>query len=83
LTDTFDITCRAAVALVPEYLDAVLPEAELVRLEHHMVACPGCLAYVEKVGAVIQAVGGLRRQGAPSDARRRLVAVLAAEVEGP
>jgi predicted anti-sigma-YlaC factor YlaD len=83
LTDTFDITCRAAVALVPDYLDAILPEVELVRLEHHMVACPGCLAYMEKVAAVIEAIRGLRGQGAPADARRRLVAVVAAEVGGP
>lgn len=43
-----DLTCRAAVELVTEYLERTVFSPERVRFEQHLVVCAACSRYVEQ-----------------------------------
>jgi hypothetical protein len=62
--ETYDLTCSVAVARMPRYLDDALDGAEAVRLEQHIMVCPGCSTYLAQLRRTIAAVAGLRRLGA-------------------
>jgi anti-sigma factor RsiW len=60
-----DLSCRALVELVTEYLEGALSDGERVRFEAHLARCAGCEAYLEQVQATIAlvaATGGQERQ---------------------
>jgi hypothetical protein len=69
MADAFDLTCDAAVGLLPRYLDDSLlddlPESQVVRLEQHIVVCPGCRTYLAQLRRTIAAVAGLRGDRRP------------------
>jgi hypothetical protein len=77
VTDSLDITCRTATALIPDYLDDDLRDDQATRLEQHLLVCPGCLAMVQRARAGVVALAALR-----TDRRRDAVwaRVVAAEV---
>ncbi len=60
MAESSDLTCQVAVELLPKYLDDDLPEAQTVRLEQHIVICPGCSTYLEQLRRTIAAVSRLR-----------------------
>jgi putative zinc finger protein len=60
-----DLTCQVAVRLMPEYLDDELPERQIVRLEQHLVVCPGCSTYLDQLRRTVAAVAGLRGDRLP------------------
>lgn len=43
------ITCSDAVALVTEYLEDALEEADLHRFEQHLGGCQACRVYVDQI----------------------------------
>ena len=68
MSDSLDITCRTATALIPDYLDDELRDDRAARLEQHLLVCPGCLAVVQRARAGVVALATLR-----TDRRRDLV----------
>lgn len=60
MAESFDLTCQVSVELLPKYLDDELPEVQTVRLEQHIMICPGCRTYLEQLRRTIAAVSGLR-----------------------
>jgi len=67
-----DLTCRELVELVTDYLDGALPDAEHVRFEAHMEACPGCDYYVEQ----IRTTAALTRETRALEAHPQIPALL-------
>jgi hypothetical protein len=58
--EVFDLPCDVTVGLMPHYLDDDLPERQVIRLEQHIVVCPGCSTYLDQLRRTVAAVSGLR-----------------------
>jgi anti-sigma factor RsiW len=69
-----DLTCRELVELVTDYLEGVLPDAERVRFETHMVDCEGCDRYVEQIRTTV----ALTREAQALEDRPEITALLGA-----
>ncbi len=41
-----EITCRAVVELLLDYLSDELPQAESATIDRHLAKCPDCVAYL-------------------------------------
>ena len=65
--DERDLPCQELVELVSDYLDGVLPDALVARVEAHLAECDGCRRYLEQMRLT---VGALRRP--PADGRDAL-----------
>ena len=52
-----DLVCRDAVALMGDYLDGRLSDADVTRLEAHLSACPHCSEYLAQLRVTIDALG--------------------------
>lgn len=61
----FDLTCDVTVGLMPQYFDDELPERQVVRLEQHLMVCPGCSTYLDQLRRTVAAVAGLRGDRRP------------------
>ena len=68
------ITCQEVVELVTEYLDRALPSDEATRFEQHINFCDGCIVYVEQMRSTVAAVGHVREEDVPPEAKERLMA---------
>jgi anti-sigma factor RsiW len=79
MAESYDLTCQVSVDLLPNYLDDDLPEAQTVRLEQHIMICPGCHTYLEQLRRTIAVVSGLRTGEAGHEAGADIAARLAAE----
>jgi anti-sigma factor RsiW len=58
------MACQELVELVTEYMEGALPAEDRVRLEGHLAACPGCLAYLHQMRVTICVVARLRERDA-------------------
>jgi anti-sigma factor RsiW len=67
------VSCKELVELVTDYLEDALPPDERMRFEEHLALCPGCVAYVEQMRGTVRAVGGLREEAVPAEARDTLM----------
>ncbi len=72
MTDA-ELTCRELAELVTDYLEGALPPLERARFEDHLVTCPGCLAYLERMQRIIRTLGVLREHSIEPEARRELL----------
>lgn len=52
-----EMNCIELVALVTEYLEQSIADAERARMEEHMGSCSWCERYVEQTRAVVGALG--------------------------
>jgi hypothetical protein len=68
-----DITCRELVALLNDYLEEALPDAERTRFEEHLVYCDPCVNYVGQMRRTIEISGALREEHLAPDARDELL----------
>jgi anti-sigma factor RsiW len=48
------ITCREMVELLLDFLDNSLPPEQRAELEHHLRACPPCIAFIESYKLTVQ-----------------------------
>lgn len=69
-----DLTCRALVELITDYLEGALDAADRVRFETHLGACRGCAAYVEQMRTTIALAGRIVEDDLCDDARAELLA---------
>lgn len=73
-----NLSCREFVELTTDYIEGATPQSLRVRLEEHLKACPGCLAYLDQLRIVIRMLGGLRQQIVGPSIRGRVRAVFQA-----
>ena len=68
-----DIPCREVVELVTDYLeDALSPDVQ-VAVEHHLLICDGCAAYLDQMRETIRLVGALRSDDVPPEVMETLL----------
>jgi predicted anti-sigma-YlaC factor YlaD len=65
---TLNLTCERLVGLATKYLENTLAEQEQVGVELHLLQCPSCLTYLDKVRRTVRVLGSLR--GAPPSGER-------------
>jgi anti-sigma factor RsiW len=76
------VTCRDAIALMSEFLEATLTAELLAELEAHLRDCPPCQAYLATFRKTRQLTGQVERAPMPEDMKRRLREFLATRL-GP
>ena len=59
MTTVEEMACQELVERVTEYLDVALTDADRMRFEEHVDACPGCEEVLQQFQAVIQLTGHL------------------------
>jgi anti-sigma factor RsiW len=67
------VVCRELVELVTDYLEGALSRSDRRRFERHIAGCDGCTTYLEQMRATIRAVGRLREDDIPFEARDALL----------
>ena len=72
--DSTEMACQELVELVTEYLEGVLPPAELARFEAHLLECDDCPMYVEQLRTTIRLTGRLAETDLSPGARTALLA---------
>ncbi|MCB0949297.1 MAG: zf-HC2 domain-containing protein [Mycobacterium sp.] len=60
VTNELRITCSDAVALVTDYLENALEEADLKRFEQHLGGCRACRVYADQVRRTVRIVAATR-----------------------
>ncbi len=48
------MTCRELVEFLMDYIEEALPGGQREEFEHHLQACPPCLAYLETYRHTVQ-----------------------------
>jgi anti-sigma factor RsiW len=70
---TAKLTCKELVEIVTDYLEDRLPPAERRRFEQHLVACEGCMNYLDQMRQTIRMVGRISGESIPASTRQRLL----------
>jgi len=70
---TAALTCKELVEIVTDYLEDRLPPADRLRFEQHLVACEGCVNYLDQMRQTIRMVGRLSEESIPASTRERLL----------
>lgn len=66
------LTCRDAIGLLADYLEAVLTQAQLAELEAHLAECEPCQAYLNTYRQTKVLTAQAERVEMPVEMRRRL-----------
>jgi len=66
-------SCREIVEIVTDYLEDALPLDVRRRVELHLEACPGCLAYLDQMRETVRLLGRLREDALEPGVREELV----------
>jgi len=66
------LTCREAIALMGDYLEAVLGNDVVAALERHLQDCPACLAYLNTYRKTRDLAGAAGRVAMPDEVKERL-----------
>jgi anti-sigma factor RsiW len=69
------LSCREVVELVTDHLDGALSAEEVALLEQHLNFCEGCVWYVEQIKTTVDALGEIREEDVPPEAKDRLMTV--------
>ena len=70
------MTCQEAIALLADYLEAVLGEEVLRDLEAHLLDCPPCVAYLNTYRRTRDLAARVNRVEMPAELQERLRAFL-------
>ena len=52
-----DLSCKAFVELVTDYLEGALDEDTRIRFEQHLLACSGCETYLQQMRETAMRLG--------------------------
>lgn len=66
------MTCREAIALLGDFLDAALGEETLGALEDHLRDCAPCVAYLNTYRRTRDVTATMTRVEMPEEMKRRL-----------
>ena len=67
------LTCMALVELVTDYVEGMLPPADVARFDAHLADCPHCRVYLAQMRLAIQALGRLPADALPAEAMDTLL----------
>lgn len=70
------LSCRQAIALLGDFLEAALGESELAELERHLAGCDPCQAYLATYRRTRELIAETERVEMPSELRSRLAEFL-------
>lgn len=68
-----ELTCKAFVELVTEYLEDTLPHPERVRFDEHLALCPYCTIYLDQMRQTVRALGHLPGESISCEALETLL----------
>ena len=71
---TEELTCRELVAIVTDYLDGALTDADTRRFDQHLTDCDGCTTYLEQFRQTIGLAGRLEPADVDPQAQDDLLA---------
>ena len=74
------LTCKEAIALLGDYLEAALGPAAGTALEHHLPECEACMAYLNTYRRSRELTATVARVALPAEMRTRLRDYLIAEL---
>ena len=66
--DPNELTCKALVELVTDYLEGALSSSERQRFGEHLEGCPFCKVYVEQMRQTVDILGRLPEESIAPDA---------------
>jgi predicted anti-sigma-YlaC factor YlaD len=66
------MTCREAIDVLDDYLDAVLTPDVLAKIEAHLRECAPCRAYLATYERTAELAAKVNRVAMPPEVRRRL-----------
>jgi anti-sigma factor RsiW len=66
------LTCRDAIALLADFLDAALAPADAERLEAHLAGCEPCQAYLRTYRRAVELGAAEGRVEMPAEMKARL-----------
>jgi len=66
------MTCEEAIAVLDDYLEAVLGPDALASLEQHLRDCPPCVAYLNTYRRTREVAAGASRVAMPEEMKERL-----------
>ena len=66
------LTCREAIDLLADYLEAALTSEQLTELEAHLADCKPCQAYLNTYRRTKSLIGRVERVEMPAEMRQRL-----------
>ena len=52
-----ELTCKELTELITDYLEERLQHSDVIRFEQHLSVCPGCVAYLDQMRAIVKALG--------------------------
>ena len=67
------LSCQEVVELVTDYLDRALTGEQASLFEQHLNFCDGCVWYVDQIKSTVEAVGEVREEDIPPEAKDRLM----------
>jgi anti-sigma factor RsiW len=73
------VTCQEFVELITDYLEGVLDEPTLSRVENHLALCDGCVTYIDQMRTTVAALGTLPHEPVPEELHRAIAGALAAK----
>jgi anti-sigma factor RsiW len=62
-----DLTCRALVARVTDYLEGALSPLERRAMENHATRCRGCAIHLNQMRRTVAAIGSSRARASTAD----------------
>jgi anti-sigma factor (TIGR02949 family) len=74
------MTCKDAIAILADYLDAVLSEESVRRFEQHLRDCPPCVAYLNTYQRTRELAATAGRVEMPEEMKQRLRQFLLAQL---
>jgi hypothetical protein len=77
------LTCREVIAVLADYLEAVLGDDVLRELENHLQDCPPCVAYLNTYRRTRDVTAQVNRVEMPEEMRRRLREFLLTQLRQP
>jgi anti-sigma factor RsiW len=77
------VTCREAIDVLAEYLEAMLDAPGARALEAHLAGCDECRAYLATYRRAVASIGAAARVPMPEELRRRLRAFLLERLRDP
>lgn len=70
-----EVQCREVVEVLTNYLEGVLPPAERVAMEQHLLFCEGCAAFLEQMRASIALTGRIQEEDVPDEVLDQVVQI--------
>jgi anti-sigma factor RsiW len=73
-----DLTCRAIVEVVNDYLDELMSAEDRASFEQHLHACPWCLTYLRQIRETVALGARLNADDLPADVEQNLLTLFRA-----